>query len=41
MAEDIAPIIANAEDHMTKAIGHLEAELIKVKSAQGIHNKTW
>ena len=34
MSEDIASIIANAEDNMTKAIGHLEAELIKVRAGK-------
>jgi ribosome recycling factor len=34
MAEDIASIIATAEDHMKKAIGHLEAELVKVRAGK-------
>jgi ribosome recycling factor len=34
MAEDIATIIAGAEDHMTKAINHLEAELIKIRAGK-------
>jgi ribosome recycling factor len=34
MAEDIASIIAGAEDHMKKAIGHLEAELIKIRAGK-------
>ena len=32
MVEDIAAIIATAEDHMKKAIGHLEAELVKIRA---------
>ena len=32
--EDIASIIANAEDHMAKAISHLEAELIKIRAGK-------
>lgn len=34
MAEDIASIIAQAEDHMKKAISHLEAELIKIRAGK-------
>lgn len=34
MAEDIASIIAAAEDHMKKAISHLEAELIKIRAGK-------
>ena len=34
MAEDIASIIATAEDHMKKAIGHLEAELVKIRAGK-------
>ena len=34
MGEDIATTIANAEDHMKKAIGHLEAELVKVRAGK-------
>ena len=34
MGEDIATVIANAEDHMKKAIGHLEAELVKVRAGK-------
>lgn len=34
MAEDIATIIAQAEDHMKKAINHLEAELVKIRAGK-------
>ncbi len=34
MAEDLASIKANAEDHMKKAIGHLEAELGKIRAGK-------
>jgi ribosome recycling factor len=34
MAEDIASIFANAEDHMKKAIGHLETELVKIRAGK-------
>ena len=34
MAEDIASIISSAEDHMQKAIGHLEAELQKIRAGK-------
>lgn len=34
MAEDIASIIAGAEDHMKKAINHLEAELVKIRAGK-------
>lgn len=34
MAEDVASIISSAEDHMKKAIGHLEAELIKIRAGK-------
>jgi ribosome recycling factor len=34
MAEDIASIIATCEDHMKKAIGHLEAELTKIRAGK-------
>jgi ribosome recycling factor len=34
MAEDIASIITTSEDHMKKAIGHLEAELIKIRAGK-------
>lgn len=34
MAEDIASIIAVADDHMKKAINHLEAELIKIRAGK-------
>lgn len=34
MSEDIVSIIALAEDHMGKAIGHLEAELVKIRAGK-------
>jgi ribosome recycling factor len=34
MAEDIASIIATADDHMKKAINHLEMELIKIRAGK-------
>src|SRR6266487_5865176 len=34
MAEDIASIIATADEHMKKAIGHLEAELVKIRAGK-------
>jgi ribosome recycling factor len=34
MAEDISSIIANAEDHMKKAINHLETELVKIRAGK-------
>lgn len=34
MSEDIQSITAGAQDHMKKAIGHLEAELIKVRAGK-------
>lgn len=34
MAEDITSIITAAEDHMKKAITHLEAELIKIRAGK-------
>ena len=34
MAEDIASIIAKADDHMKKAIGHLETELTKIRAGK-------
>ena len=34
MSEDIPSIIATAEDHMQKAIDHLEAELIKIRAGK-------
>jgi ribosome recycling factor len=34
MSEDITSIIAAAEDHMKKAIGHLEAELVKIRAGK-------
>jgi ribosome recycling factor len=34
MAEDIGSVIANAEDHMKKAIGYLETELVKIRAGK-------
>jgi ribosome recycling factor len=34
MAEDTSAIIAEAEDHMQKAINHLETELIKIRAGK-------
>jgi ribosome recycling factor len=34
MGEDISSIIAVAEEHMKKAIGHLEAELVKIRAGK-------
>ena len=34
MTEDISSIIATSEDHMKKAIGHLESELIKIRAGK-------
>lgn len=34
MTEDITSIIALAEDHMVKAIGHLETELVKIRAGK-------
>ena len=34
MAEDIASIIEVADDHMKKAINHLEAELVKIRAGK-------
>jgi ribosome recycling factor len=34
MAEDIPHIISSAEDHMKKAINHLEAELVKIRAGK-------
>lgn len=34
MADDTISIIAIAEDHMKKAIGHLETELIKIRAGK-------
>jgi len=34
MAEDIATIIVTGEDHMKKAIGHLETELTKIRAGK-------
>ncbi len=34
MSEDISSIIADADDHMNKAIGHLESELVKIRAGK-------
>src|SRR5678809_861478 len=34
MTEEINSIIATADDHMSKAISHLEAELIKIRAGK-------
>lgn len=34
MADDLASIIAVAEDHMNKAINHLETELVKIRAGK-------
>ena len=34
MAEDVASIIAVADDHMKKAINHLETELVKIRAGK-------
>lgn len=34
MAEDIASVIANADEHMRKAINHLESELTKIRAGK-------
>lgn len=34
MAEDVQSIIVTAEDHMKKAITHLEAELVKIRAGK-------
>jgi ribosome recycling factor len=34
MSEDIVSITSNAEDFMKKAIGHLEAELVKIRAGK-------
>ena len=34
MTEDISSIISVAEDHMKKAIGHLETELVKIRAGK-------
>lgn len=34
MPEDVSYIIAQAEDHMNKAIGHLEVELTKIRAGK-------
>jgi ribosome recycling factor len=32
--DEVKPIISTAEDHMKKAIGHLEAELVKIRAGK-------
>lgn len=34
MSEDISSIIADADDHMKKAISHLESELVKIRAGK-------
>ena len=34
MSEDISSIISSADDHMKKAINHLEAELVKIRAGK-------
>jgi ribosome recycling factor len=34
MAEDISNIVATADDHMSKAITHLETELVKIRAGK-------
>ena len=34
MSEDITSVIATAEDHMKKAINHLETELVKIRAGK-------
>ena len=34
MAEDVASIISTSEEHMRKAINHLEAELVKIRAGK-------
>ncbi|TMI97062.1 MAG: ribosome recycling factor [Bacteroidetes bacterium] len=34
MAEDVSHIVSSAEDHMQKAITHLETELIKIRAGK-------
>lgn len=34
MSEDVSSIIAQADDHMKKAIAHLEAELVKIRAGK-------
>src|SRR5690242_14110078 len=34
MAEELASIITTAEDHMKKAINHLETELVKIRAGK-------
>jgi ribosome recycling factor len=34
MAEDVASIMTDAEDHMKKAIAHMETELVKIRAGK-------
>jgi ribosome recycling factor len=34
MAEDVASIVSTADDHMKKAINHLESELVKIRAGK-------
>jgi ribosome recycling factor len=34
MAEDVSSILSTAEEHMKKAISHLEAELVKIRAGK-------
>ncbi|MEO5947834.1 MAG: ribosome recycling factor [Chitinophagaceae bacterium] len=34
MSDDISSIIADADDHMNKAISHLESELVKIRAGK-------
>lgn len=34
MSEDLSSIIADADDHMKKAISHLESELVKIRAGK-------
>ena len=34
MAEDISDIVSSAEEHMKKAINHLETELVKIRAGK-------
>jgi ribosome recycling factor len=34
MSEDVSQIVSSAEDHMKKAIAHLEAELVKIRAGK-------
>src|SRR5215475_2912727 len=34
MSEDVSQIVSSAEDHMKKAIAHLESELVKIRAGK-------